>query len=252
MVTQRAENNKAVIDADNCRKDTVLVKVKLSDAEKNLAVKSDELALERDKNLALMKEMSDLRKQINDLLDENKLMKENEISQNEEFEVCELELVEAKAEASKVVALESEIEKLRAELKKDSPPDVVNLRLELEVNQRELSDMYVNYDKQTGELQKALKDLDKAHSENVKLKKELDCKAQDYAKVSDDDGKNFERIRELEKLLQQALHEIDEREQDVADVEQNYQLAQRDYREAREDLDKLRKRVAELEALLGL
>ena len=188
LVTQKADNSKAINDADNCRKDAVLIKVKLSDAEKNLASKSSELASERDKNLALMKEMSDLRKQITDLLDENKTLKENEISQNEEFEVVEQELVEAKAEASKVVALEAEIDKLRAELKKDAPADVVDLRLQMEVNQRELADMYVNYDKQTGELQKALRDLNKVQSENTKLSEQLNSKVQGNTKSSDDDG----------------------------------------------------------------
>ena len=53
--------------------------MKLSDAEKNLAAKSNELAQERDKNLILMKEMSDLRKQITDLLDENKQLKEKKL-----------------------------------------------------------------------------------------------------------------------------------------------------------------------------
>merc|ERR1711871_881288 len=36
LVTQKADNSKAINDADNCRKDAVLIKVKLSDAEKNL------------------------------------------------------------------------------------------------------------------------------------------------------------------------------------------------------------------------
>ena len=148
--------------------------MKLSDAEKNLAAKSNELAQERDKNLILMKEMSDLRKQITDLLDENKQLKENEISQNEEFEVCEQELVEVKAEALKVPTLEAEIERLRNELTKDAPTEIADLRIQMNVHQDEISDMHESFNKQTGELQKTKRDLEKALEEIVRLHQQLD------------------------------------------------------------------------------
>ena len=168
----------------------MLLKVKLADAEKSLRAKSTELGQERDKNLGLMKEMTDLRKQITELLGENKLLKENETSLTEEFDVCEQELAEARAEAGKVIVLEAEIEKLRAELKKDTPTDAVELRIQMEAREHELSDMYVSYERQTAELQKALKDLDKAHAENAKLSQQFETKLQDYIKASDDGGKS--------------------------------------------------------------
>ena len=206
MKRKSEQNSKLLMNIENLEELKTKLRHEISEVEAECFTKNAELAEQRESNLVNVKEMADLRRQL------------NQVSTSETS-------------------------------RETKPPDLdmkelSDLRLRLEVNEKELADMHVSYDKQTNELQEA-------KAEIKRLNENLGSKLQEYITVSEQGAENSARLQKLGELLRVKEKEVKEREEDIDEIKRMLEGSIKECALAKADVESKKRRISELERLLA-